>query len=109
MREYTTQDYLKEQLKDPVFRERHELEMQKMDVVQTIVGYRIRHGLTQKAFAAQVGVSQQHISKIEQAEFSNMATLEKVLRAIGYAIKITAVPVAGKRTAAKSRAKKTKV
>jgi transcriptional regulator with XRE-family HTH domain len=96
MKEYTFRDHLKEELKDPYFKELHELSQQKLEVVKKIIAYRIKHKLNQRQLAKQLGVSQQHISNIENAEFSSVATLEKVLLGIGYSVKIQAVPLSGK-------------
>ena len=87
------EDHLKEELKDPHFRELYELEEEKMEIVKKIVGYRIKHHLTQTQLARKVGVSQQQISKIEECEFSNLATVQKVLLAIGYHLAVTVVPI----------------
>jgi transcriptional regulator with XRE-family HTH domain len=38
-------------------------------------------------------VTQQHISKIENGEFSSVATLEKILLFIGYTVRIQAIPL----------------
>lgn len=46
--------------------------------------------------AKKLGVSQQHISKIENSEFSSMETLEKVLIGIGYSVRIQVVPLSNK-------------
>lgn len=86
-------DHLKEELKDPYFKELHELEQQKMNIVKKIVDYRIKHKLNQADLAKKVGVTQQHISKIENAEFSSVLTLEKVLLAIGYTVQINVKPL----------------
>jgi len=96
MKEYTFRDHLKEELKDPYFKELYELSQQKLQVVKKIIGYRIKYNLNQRQLAKQLGVSQQHISKIENGEFSSMATLEKVLLGIGYSVKIQAIPLSGK-------------
>lgn len=103
MKEYTFRDHLKEMLKDPYFKELHELDQQKLAVVKKIIAYRIKHNLNQRQLAKQIGVTQQHISKIENGEFSSVATLEKILLAIGYSVKIQAVPLSGK---AKNRIRK---
>jgi DNA-binding XRE family transcriptional regulator len=87
------EEHLKEKLRDPHFRELHELDQQKLAVVKKVVDYRIRHKLSQGELAERVGVSQQHISKIENGVFSSVATLEKVLRAIGYTVRIQIVPI----------------
>lgn len=85
--------HLEEKLKDPYFKELYELEEQKLNIVKRIVDYRIKHNLTQGQLAKKAGVSQQHISKIENGEFSNIATLEKILLFIGFKVKIEVVPL----------------
>ena len=90
------EDHLKEELKDPYFRELYELEEQKMGIVKKIIEYRIKHKLNQTQLAKRVGVTQQHISKIESGEFSSVTTLEKVLLHIGYTVKIRAIPLSPK-------------
>lgn len=83
--------HLKEKLKDPYFRELYELEEQKLEIVKRIVDYRIKHDLNQRELAKKVGVTQQHISKIESGDFANVMTLEKVLLAIGFTVQMKAV------------------
>jgi len=93
MKSPTIREHLQEELKDPHFKELWELDQQKLAVVKKIVAYRIKYKLSQGGLAEKVGVSQQHISKIENGEFSSMATLEKVLRATGYTVKFQVVPL----------------
>ena len=76
--------YLKEKLKNPYFKELWELEGQKLEIVKPVIEYRIKNKLT-------IGVTQQHISNIENGQFSSIGTLEKVLLHIGYTVKIKAV------------------
>jgi len=85
--------HLEEKLKDPYFKELYELEEQKLDIVKRIVDYRIKNNLTQGQLAKRAGVSQQHISKIENGEFSNIVTLEKILLFIGYKVKLEVIPL----------------
>lgn len=87
------EDHIKELLKDPYFKELYELEEQKLKIVKCIIDYRIKTKISQKQLAARVGVTQQHISKIESGEFSSIATLEKVLLFIGYTVKMEAIPL----------------
>lgn len=86
--------HLEEKLKDPYFNELYELEEQKLAIVKRIINYRIKNGLTQGQLAKRVGVTQQHISKIENGEFSSIATLEKILLFIGFTVKLEVVPLA---------------
>jgi len=85
--------HLKEKLKDPYFKELYELEEQKLKIVKRIIEYRVKNKLSQKQLAEKVGVTQQHISKIENGEFSSISTLEKVLLFIGYTVKMQAIPL----------------
>ncbi|MCG8431882.1 MAG: helix-turn-helix domain-containing protein [Candidatus Omnitrophica bacterium] len=89
-------EHLKEKLKDPYFKELYELEEQKLSIVKQIINYRIKNKLTQKQLAEKARVTQQHISKIENGEFSSIMTLEKVLLMIGLTVKIKTVPVSQK-------------
>ena len=86
-------EHLKEKLKDPYFKELHELEEQKLKIVKHIISYRIKNELSQKELADKVGVTQQHISKIENGEFSSISTLEKVLLFIGLTVRMNVVPL----------------
>jgi DNA-binding XRE family transcriptional regulator len=88
--------HLKEKLKDPYFRELYELEQQKLAIAKRIIAYRIKNKLTQGELADKAGVTQQHISKIENGDFSNVATLEGILLFIGYTVKLRAVPLSRK-------------
>ena len=85
--------HLKEKLKDPYFKELYELEEQKLGIVKHVIDYRIKHDLNQKALADRIGVTQQHISKIESGDFASVMTLEKVLLAIGYTVQLRAIPL----------------
>jgi len=89
-------EHLKEQLKDPYFKELYELESQKLDIVKRIIDYRITHKLAQAGLAKKAGVTQQYISKIESGDFSNILTLEEILLFIGYTVRIQAVPLSHK-------------
>jgi transcriptional regulator with XRE-family HTH domain len=93
MRLEKVDEHLKEKLKDPYFKELYELEEQKLGIVKRIVEYRVKHNLSQEDLAKKANVTQQHISKIENGEFSSVSTLEKILLYIGYTVKIQAVPL----------------
>ena len=89
-------NHLKEKLKDPYFKELYELEEQKLSIVKRIIEYRIKNNINQGELAKRAGMTQQHISKIENGEFSSVTTLEKVLLFIGYTVKIEAVRLSSK-------------
>lgn len=87
-------DHLKEMAReDPEFGKLYKITEQKLAIVKPIIRHRINHNLTQGQLAKKIGVTQQHISKIENGEFSSMETLGKVLRYVGFTIKLEAVPV----------------
>lgn len=104
-------EHLKAKLKDPYFAELHALEQQKLEIVKKILNFRIKQGLSQRQLAEKANVSQQHISKVETGDFSNVATLEKILLYIGYTIRLNVVPLSAskfrkiERRIAKSRLK----
>ena len=86
-------DYIKEKLKkNPDFKARYDLLMEKVVVVKKIIAYRIRHKLSQEQLAKELGVTQQYISKIEEGEFSNLDAIENILEHIGYRLKLEVVP-----------------
>ncbi len=79
--------------KDPGFKERYDLILQKAEIAKKIIGYRIKHNLTQAELADELGVSQQYISKIEEGHFSTLDMVENVLSHIGYKLKLKVEPV----------------
>ncbi len=95
MKSDLVKDHLKEELKDPHFKELYELHQQKLVIVKKIIDYRVKQHLTQGQLADKVGVSQQYISRIETGDFCTVEVLEKVLTAIGYAVKMQIVPLRG--------------
>ena len=86
-----TDAHLKELLKVPRFKKLYALEEQKLAVVKPIIAYRVKHGLTQGEFAERAGVTQQHISKIENGNFSSLKTLKKALLLAGYQVRMRAI------------------
>ena len=84
-------DHLREKRRKPAFRDLQELDEEKLKVAKVIVGERIQRGLSQAALAKQLGVTQQQVSKLEDGDFDNLATLQKALTALGYQVKVSAI------------------
>mgnify|MGYP001616033613 CR=1 FL=1 len=74
------------------------MELQKMDeeklkVAKVIISERIHRRLSQTALARRLGVTQQQISKLENGDFDNLGTLQKVLSVLGYHVRVSAIPL----------------
>lgn len=86
-------DHINDKLKkDPHFKERYDLLVQKAAIAKTIIDYRIEYNLTQAQLADEVEVSQQYISRIEEGHFSTFDMVETILHHIGYRLKIEPIP-----------------
>ena len=86
--------HIKQELKDPYFRELYEMERQKLGVAHILISYRVKHALTQKQLAKQMGVTQQYISKVENGDFSNLKAVMILLFLIGFKVKLDIRPIA---------------
>ncbi len=87
-------DYIKEKMKkDPHFKSRYDLIMQKVEIAKKVIEYRMKYNLSQAQLAKEMGVTQQYISKIEEGEFSNLDTVENILHHIGCRLKIEVIPM----------------
>ena len=86
-------EHIKEKLKDPYFKEIYELERQKLSLIKKIIAYRVENNITQEELADKIGVTQQHISKIENCEFTEPVTLLKVLLYVGFRLRMEAMPI----------------
>lgn len=93
MKDHKISEHLEEKIKDPYFKDLYELEEQKFSVVKKIVAFRVQHKLSQNQLAEKIGVTQQHISKIENGDFSSFATLAKILFNVGYAVRLQTIPI----------------
>lgn len=84
----TFREHLEEKLKDPEFKRLFEEERQKLRLAYQVRNARIRKGLTQRELAKLAGVTQQMISRIENATAPNLylGTVMKVARALGFDI-----------------------
>ena len=87
------EDHLQEKRRHPAFRELQELDEEKLKVAKVIIGARLHRRLSQTALARRLGVTQQQVSKLENGDFDNLATLQKVLTVLGYHVRVSAVPL----------------
>ena len=80
----THRQVLSHLLKKPGFRQGYEEELDKLRLVDALIGLRQRQGLTQQALAKRLKVSQPFIAKLERAETHTFTldTLIKVVEAL---------------------------
>ena len=81
-------DHLNQKLKDPEFKDEFERQRQLSDLAVKIQKERIKKGLSQKELARIAGITQQQLSKIENAVNSNILTYLKVLNALDYGLSV---------------------
>ena len=86
----TFQDRLKEDLKNPEFKEHYEEERTALALAYKIHRLREEKNLTQQQLAKLMETSQQAVSRIESGEYEGMTlkTLEKIARATGTWLKV---------------------
>ena len=82
-------DHLKEKLKDPEFKEEFERQRQLSELAVKIQKERIKKDFSQTELAKIAGITQQQLSKIENAINSNILTYLKVLNALDYSLAVT--------------------
>ena len=93
MRLKAVEEHLREKQRHPSFRELQELDEEKLKVAKVIIGERIHRRLSQTALARRLGVTQQQVSKLENGDFNNLGTLQKVLSVLGYHVRVSAIPL----------------
>jgi len=81
----THREYLEKQLRDDQFAKDFGCEKQKLRIAYDIHSARIEQGLSQKDLARKAGVTQQMVSRIENAANANMSqsTICKIAGALG--------------------------
>ena len=67
------------------------LEASKLELLEHLVEYREKKGLTQKQLAEKLGVKQQVVGKIENGSNITLETLIKFLNVLGITLKMKAV------------------
>ena len=81
----THREYLGKQLRDDKFAKDFGCEKQKLRIAYDIHSARVEQGLSQKALASKAGVTQQMVSKVENASEANMSqsTICRIAGALG--------------------------
>lgn len=82
--------YLKEQLKDPVFRKYYDYYGKQLEIAYQILQLRKKKKMSQLELAKRIGTKQSNIARIEagQQNFS-IETLEKIADALGSQLKVS--------------------
>lgn len=75
---------LKDQLKDPEFRNEYENTEEAFTLAREVIELRIKHNLTQKQLAEIVGTSQPAIARLESGSYRNVSLsfLRRVAKAL---------------------------
>jgi predicted transcriptional regulator len=87
-------ELLKDQLKDPQFKEEYESLEPEFVVKQALIDARKKAGLTQKELSDVTGISQADISRLEHGNGNpSLKTLQRIAKALQMSLKIEFVPV----------------
>ena len=82
-------DFLEEQLKDPVIKAEYDALDPEFTVIEAIMRARIETGLTQKQLSERTGISQADISRIERGTANpSLHTLQRLAEGMGRRIQI---------------------
>ncbi len=88
-------EVLAEDLKDPAFRAEWERTALARAVALAVLGYRIKHKLTQTALARRLGVRQPHVARLEMGEHTpSLEMLQRLSRRLGLRFIIDVAPTA---------------
>ena len=86
-------DFLKEQLQDPEFRQEYEALQPERAVIQAIIDARQSAGLTQKELSERTGIAQGDISKLENGNANpSIRTLQRLANGMGMTLKVEFLP-----------------
>lgn len=90
----TLNDFISEQLNDPIFKEKYDALEPEFVVMQAMIDARKENGMTQKDLSAATGISQADISRLEHGTGNpSIKTLQRVAKALHLALKIEFVPL----------------
>jgi predicted transcriptional regulator len=92
----TFDNYLKEQLNDPAFKEEYDALEPEFTIIQAMIDARKASGLTQKQLAQRTGIAQADISKLENGNANpSLRTLRRLAAGMGARLKIEFVSAKG--------------
>lgn len=90
----TLNEFIDEQLKDPVFKRKYDALEPEFTVMQAMIDARKERGMTQKELAEITGISQADISRLERGTGNpSIKTLQRVAQALQMALRIEFVPL----------------
>ena len=90
-------EYLKEQMKDPEFKQEYDALEPEFAIIQALIDARKASGLTQKQLAEITGIAQADISKLENGNANpSLRTLQRLASGMGTSLKIEFVPTANR-------------
>ena len=78
------EEFLKEQMENPEFREEHEALAPRYAIIRQLIQERIKGNLSQKDLAEKIGVTQSNISRLESGSYNpSLAFLQKIAKGLG--------------------------
>ncbi len=87
LKRINSDELLKQQMKDPLFREAYEEYEEEFEIAREVIKLRKKAKLTQKELAEMVGTSQPAIARLESGEYKNLTL--SFLRRVGKALGVT--------------------
>lgn len=82
-------DFLAEELKDPVFKAEYDALEPEFAIIQAIIDARKETGLTQKELSERTGINQADISKLERGNANpSLRTLKRLAAGMGRTLKV---------------------
>ena len=86
-------EYLEEQLKDPVIRKYYDEYGKQLEIAYQILQLRKKKGVSQSLLAKKIGTKQTNIARLESGQQNfTVETLQKIARALNRNLKIEFVP-----------------
>lgn len=81
--------WLKEQLKNPDFKEEYDRLEPEFAIIEAVIKARVKKGITQKELAQRMGTKQSVISRLESGDANpSIVFLQKIAKALNYHLEI---------------------